>query len=372
MVPLTNRPRGQTLVLLALTLLLLALMVLMTLAIGMKVKDRIEAQSAADAAAYSEAVVTARAFNAISLMNRAQVSHMVSLAAVQSLISYAGAYRGVVAAAREGMQGSLCLPQRVLCTRALNKEETRINQQWAGLDQAAGAQQLAVQGLASSYFEAERSVFNWSRGVIEGKAGPPLAQTIADGVRAGSPWAEQTRELYAPPLFGKGSLADHELSRALDGYAGGGARGLRRTEAIHSIHAAMGSRGNGFVNGRVGGAGGLTRGLTRALGGCGFRGTVSDHSGSGYWASEAFAGAAPHGRQGTVGGTWGWGCDHGTVTMSCLKMSKTKPFAAHLFSTDRSDGNDQHQWTPRGSGSADDAPPRPRVVKPAGEAEEEA
>ena len=55
----------------ALTMMLIALMVCLTLGIGMKVKEKAEAQTLADTAAYSQAVMTARTFNSIALLNRA-------------------------------------------------------------------------------------------------------------------------------------------------------------------------------------------------------------------------------------------------------------------------------------------------------------
>ena len=93
--------RGQTLVLFSLTMLLISLMVLTTVSIGMRVKERAELQTVADAAAYSEAVVTARSFNAISVMNRVLIAEMSSVAAAQSLMSWAGFYHGTLNQARD-------------------------------------------------------------------------------------------------------------------------------------------------------------------------------------------------------------------------------------------------------------------------------
>ncbi|WP_426751152.1 Tad domain-containing protein [Myxococcus sp. Y35] len=84
--------RGQTLVLFALTMLLLAVMVSMTLSMGSKVKERMELQTLADAAAYSSAVTTARALNAVAVMNRVQVAHAVSTLGTLSLISWSTLY----------------------------------------------------------------------------------------------------------------------------------------------------------------------------------------------------------------------------------------------------------------------------------------
>jgi hypothetical protein len=84
--------RGQTLVLFALTVLLLVVMVCMTLSMGAKVKERMELQTLADASAYSSAVATARALNAVAVMNRVQVAHAVSTLGTLSLISWSTLY----------------------------------------------------------------------------------------------------------------------------------------------------------------------------------------------------------------------------------------------------------------------------------------
>ena len=87
-----NGARGQALVLLSLTMLLLVLMVMLTLSIGSKVRSRMDLQTVADAAAYSDAVATARTLNAIAVMNRVQIAHTVSTIGTLSLISWATKY----------------------------------------------------------------------------------------------------------------------------------------------------------------------------------------------------------------------------------------------------------------------------------------
>lgn len=84
--------RGQTLVLFCLTLLLLVLMVAMTLSMGSRTKEKMELQTAADAAAYNGAVATARTFNSISVMNRVQAAHAISTLGTLSLISWSTLY----------------------------------------------------------------------------------------------------------------------------------------------------------------------------------------------------------------------------------------------------------------------------------------
>jgi hypothetical protein len=88
----TRLSRGQNLVLFALTLMLLTLMVLMTLSFGAKVKSRMELQTLADTAAYSNAVATSRTLNSIAVMNRVTIAHTVSTIGTISLISWCTQY----------------------------------------------------------------------------------------------------------------------------------------------------------------------------------------------------------------------------------------------------------------------------------------
>jgi len=100
-------PRGQNLVLLALTMLFLALMVTMTLGLGLRIRQKHELQNLADAAAYSNAVMEARAFNNMALINRLQVSYWVAMAADESLISWTGYARGMASGARQAARQAL-------------------------------------------------------------------------------------------------------------------------------------------------------------------------------------------------------------------------------------------------------------------------
>lgn len=87
--PVPTARRGQTLVLLALTLLLLTLMVMVTLSIGTTAARKADLANAADAAAYSTAVATARTFNTGALLNRTIVSHYVAMSGVEAQMAYA-------------------------------------------------------------------------------------------------------------------------------------------------------------------------------------------------------------------------------------------------------------------------------------------
>lgn len=94
--------RGQTLVLFSVSMLALVVMVCVTLMIGMRVREKVELQTLADAGAYSSAVETARAYNQIAVWNRAQIAHMMTLAGVQSHISYASWHVSLLKDARDG------------------------------------------------------------------------------------------------------------------------------------------------------------------------------------------------------------------------------------------------------------------------------
>ncbi len=127
--------RGQTLVLFALTMLLLALLAFITLGLGVRIKERMELQTAADAAAYSNAVAIARTFNSLAIVNRTEWSLLVAQSAAQSYISWATAYRGAV----EGLGDALiaggpgCAAVRV----ALNDERARVVQEFEAGEIAA-------------------------------------------------------------------------------------------------------------------------------------------------------------------------------------------------------------------------------------------
>jgi hypothetical protein len=181
-------PRGQTLVLFALSLLLLTLMVLVTLNIGMKVKEKMELETAADAAAYSQAVATARTYNSISILNRALMSNMVAMSGVESLISWASYYRAVVYRAKGNYEfqrdliyripiqipSCLCAPTNAACARLcrcstqaindidqtisdLDREEQRLDRLFNSLDSNAGREARGLQ--ISSVSDRQKDLF---------------------------------------------------------------------------------------------------------------------------------------------------------------------------------------------------------------------
>jgi len=85
---LKRSEEGQTLVLAAVFGLVLMLCVLGTVNLGRAVYDKVQLQSAADSAAYSQAAVEARVMNFTAYTNRAMVVHYASLMAATSYLTY--------------------------------------------------------------------------------------------------------------------------------------------------------------------------------------------------------------------------------------------------------------------------------------------
>ncbi|MFP2933364.1 pilus assembly protein, partial [Pyxidicoccus sp. 3LG] len=274
----TRARRGQALVLFALTLILLAVLVLMTLGFGMRAKERVEIQMAADAAAYSQAVATARTFNAIAVMNRAQVAHMVAMAGTQALISHSSQEYAA---------------HNVVCP------DPTMDAEWHEADMAAGAQVQSLQGQAGTLYRAGLTLYARLLGehVLEQK----LAKKVAEAV---NPELDATAEGAAKSfseLNGGNEVPKH--GALMDAMRGGGvvcgpnggavcpAGGAGRA----SLNATMGSLGWTWVHNRPGGSAGFGAGATQ---GAGFT-----HYGS--------AGAMDSARYDTVSGRNSWGHDHG-------------------------------------------------------------
>lgn len=364
------RRRGQTLVVFALTLLLLVLMVMMTLSIGMKVKEKMELQSMADAAAYSNAVATARAFNSISLMNRALMGHMVAMTGVESLISWSGYYRGAIHGAKDAYDvaaipyemivATNCPPwnpaSAKLCkcgTKALSDIEeakSKLDQadndlkgDWTDLDKDAGEEAKALQ-LGSIWTEQQDVYTKLTERVIQ----PGLATKIVEEASAGSRFSDEL-------LAKESSINKRELEGGW-GCSGEGAACSRRNAGrkLHFVDAAMGSRGYSFVTGR-GEGDPIKRKLQTHLP-MPDRVTDVTNEGSGYFPAE---GKKTHSAN-PIDATEVWGDDHGQVSVRfnrgeapCpLTSEGTSGAEAHVRSNHEGDSSDQHQWT---GGSDDDA-----------------
>lgn len=230
-------------VLFALTLLLLAGMVFITLGLAMRTRERMETQMTADAAAYSEAVVTARTFNAFAVLNRAEVAHWVVSAGTQALISWSGQEYAI----REAIG-------------PCNGKEPPTQREFNALDEAA-AKQVSQQG-AGKGSSMQRAGQNLFKALIEQRlVGQQLAAQIAHRANP---------QLIAPPTGAAKSLQEVSggSSSILTGrplvYAsqpGGGYSCTASSAAVclsgrgnrHTLGMVMGSLGWSWVHSRPNG-----------------------------------------------------------------------------------------------------------------------
>ena len=366
--------RGQTLVLFALCMLLLTLLVTLTLSLGMKVKEKMEVQAAADAAAYSQAAQTARVFNEMALMSRAQIGHLVSQAAVQSLIDWSSYYRAQVGATRNAYTIAMipyialvpcCLPNSgcsSYCRCALRGirdisrsqsalqryERTQIAPRWDQLERPAAQRSLRLSRAAQQMFMLGHAV-EYGRLMLELKD-QDAADRIVQNAGAGSRWAAEWR------VDGDGTTL-REASPYL------GAISWPNLTNAHHVYAAMGSRGHSFVANR-----GLfptddwlvTAGIQRQL-------TRPDTvfiqgDGSTYWAATKVHGTYMGARD-----TYSFADDHGISFVTFSRGRAPCPTQTYgvgvaestLKSSDQSDSTDQHRWSPRlGGGDMEPAQTR--------------
>lgn len=237
-------PRGQALVLWALTLLLLCCMVLVTLGTAMRARESTELQMTADAAAYSQAVAVARTFNAISVLNRAQVAAMVAVAGTQAQISYSGVlYAGL----------------RARCPGAV----TNLDSNYWQADAAAAQQVGALTGVAGSAYSAGVALYNVL--VRELLMDQQLASSIAE---AANPELRAPREGDFKTLrevnggrylMSRSDIANKAVAKDASVFDCGGAVCLVGTQGRHALYATIGSLGWTWVRNRSAG-GGLTQG----------------------------------------------------------------------------------------------------------------
>lgn len=311
---LLKSSRGQALVLFALTLLLLALMVLMTLGFGMRAKERVEIQMAADAAAYSQAVATARTFNAISVMNRAQVAHMVAMAGTQALIS----------------RSSQVYAAHLVCTPAFTPVL------WEVMDKAAATQVQVLQGSAGNLYRAGLNIYGHL--LREHIADQRLALRIARGA---NPELEATPDGAGKSfkeLNGDDEVPNHgDLMNAVRRGGGGCSAGavcaVGGTTSAH-LNATMGSMGWTWVHNRATGSAGFgTGGAARSAG---FRryGAAAEMDASTYT---------------TVSGRNSSAHDHATAIMPTRCASNPPPLPvpvtdAWVMSDERQTPEDQHVY----------------------------
>lgn len=222
------RGHGQVLVLFGAGIFLVALMVMVSLAISMRIKERMELQVLADASAYSNAVTTARAMNSIALMNRALIAQMVAQAGTHAVINWSSSYVPAVGDMRtafedfERQYGDRCSPpwwnaalvaywlphkkcncfvHEIVHDVLLRRVQFDENRAWVAFNIAETVALLSVTARSAAaaliWIEQRTVLNNNSTGAIDGDLRRQrLAQRIADEVNVGSRWAG---EISAPP-----------------------------------------------------------------------------------------------------------------------------------------------------------------------------
>ncbi|NBD09860.1 pilus assembly protein TadG-related protein [Corallococcus silvisoli] len=264
--------RGQTLVLFVLSMLLLVLMVVLTLSFTMKVRERIEVQTVADAAAYSNAVATARTFNTIAVINRSEIAHMVANAGAASLLSWASLYRGELNAAKFGYAswlpvyqafataGCPCAWSNGFCARmcqcgirgvtdlgrlmsTLQREDMRVEAVFQSLDPMVGLQMRLHQLAAGALYASALADFK----DLQGKVGD---QGFANDILGDLTSGQNPRDAgwRAPSA---GNVSRNELANNTMCAGSGAVCDPLPLTVAHSVDAAMGSRGFHFVTSRT-------------------------------------------------------------------------------------------------------------------------
>ncbi|OJH35213.1 pilus assembly protein TadG-related protein [Cystobacter ferrugineus] len=349
-------------VLMVISLFLLTLMVTVTLSIGTKVREKMEVQAVADAAAYSNAAVTARVYNEIALLSRAQIAHMVSMAAVQSLISWSTLFRAHVAAtslnytiisgAHWADAGRCCNPYSGCtwmcgCSIAAAKlaglksymvrfRDIMESMEFQALDTEAGAQSLRLQDAAMRLHGVQLLEYVRLMGEISGQS---LADEIVDAAKAGS---RVPGEWSAPG--GGDSVSNREI-----GFFTGATTPIDILNS-HHVFAAMGSRGFSFITGRSGIPAMVIQQQLQSLGYVAPPDNVMVvNQGSSYFSTLPNHGALWP----LVNGKYSWTDDHGASTlrfnhtfMPCPRYQSALPTNVWLSSTDSTDPTDLHFWSP--------------------------
>ena len=204
-------------VLFVLSLLFLMFMVMITLSLATKTKEKIETQTVADLSAYSNAVATARAYNSIALLNRAQIGHMVALAGTQSLITWATLIRPALLAAvwsYGGAAGNQCPPWGgcscpmwdnwiPLWDSYLQNIALVPDPVWVAEDRAAGLEALARRGAAETVHQVQKGVLNKLTRILTNQTFAQSPNSVVVRANGGSKWGN---ELFAPPAAAAVSL----------------------------------------------------------------------------------------------------------------------------------------------------------------------
>lgn len=327
-----RRPQGQALVLMSLTMLLLTLMVCITLSFSMRVREKMEAQSIADLAAYSSAVATARTFNSIALMNRAQTGQMVALTATESLVSWTSMVRASLVAARASIAG--CNPPPEVL-EALDEENDEIKEKWDELDAAAGTQAINIQMMA------------WHLTGLEDKLYKQLQESVDGGPKS---FATQLSKLASEGSRFEGELKGGATQVSLDELS------WATTGRNWARDMAMASRGYEFITRRT-----VPPPTATADGPMGQLDITVTPDGAGggstYWGDTPPGAANGHGGSTAERGTSDFliAEDHATVTASYNGCQGAPMRAvAAVRATDKNDTSDDHTWGVAGGASNTD------------------
>lgn len=351
-----RRRRGQTLLLMALTMLLLVIMVTITLSIGMRAREKMELQTMADAAAYSNAVASARVYNTISVWNRAQVSHMVVLAGAQSHISYSSWYlatlqtTAIAAGAAATACGLACANPWLACmcpscvntgrvAIAFQREFNQVRNRYQNLDRLAGVEARLLQTRAANYGRMGQGLYLLHlANVAQGLLNPDVLRlAVPDAGRRGE--------------YDFLTSADVGVTAAELGLR---ARQQSSRGPYPSLPAAHGSRESEFIR---------NRGIASLI--PPVRPTLLFAQNQGLGTPSIASGGAYFGRgmhdTHERDAQESWACDHGVssaglVFGGCLPwVVPPVPTTARLRSTDSAANRSEHTWTPGGSAHSGNA-----------------
>ncbi|MBS1150659.1 MAG: hypothetical protein H6Q89_2357, partial [Myxococcaceae bacterium] len=366
--------RGQNLVLFALTMLLMVLFVTMTLGIASRVRENHELQTLADVAAYSNAVVNARAYNDIAIINRLQVSYWVAVAADESLISWTAYARALMNAAdRELLRmsstaGDGCAANNNEASNARSKlnslRPTIINPSWVTDDIAAGQEAKAIQGMiAGLRGETRDDPDGMLRRVREEREQQTLAQQIVNNaglipgtvsvISGPTPTSDLGPQGVSRREVGCKDIVAADPEGPFRGTGSGSGLCGRSEWNLNLLHAALGTREHAFTRFR-GEIPSSVQGIFTAVNAAVPEATLvpTGPVGSGYFGAALDHGAAPD-------TTIAFADDDGSLTVTVgdsaggCSRNGTVGARSWVRSTHIGDGSDQHEFLPGAVGLPD-------------------
>lgn len=371
-----SRPRrGQTLILMALTLIVLTGMVLATLNLASRVKGRLEMQTLADVTAYTNAVATARAFNGVSLMNRAALSVYAAQAGAAALMAYGSQGLAFNRALSQSLANSLCLPVGSACCvphdtardvaiAALDQRYTSMMAQFEGLDQAGRTHLLENQMSAVNLREANLELLLDMQRQVAGQ-GPhnEMSQRVLDVSKLSQTGAGPVE--WLDTMFVNKRETTNDLAANLPGYILGGPPVELPSDEGKEGSGAIKFQGGAYNDLMVEWALGTRREWMASyssaphgddLSACQSSGFVCGGSGTGagYWSVERHGG--PNGQTRSWGDGEGVAFANGAATVAppCSVVPASVPANAHVRTTHLEQPDGQHSWTGAETGQGDE------------------